>query len=261
MLRLSTNTITRHLSKGFTLPELIIVITVSGLLIGLLFGPLDSLYTNNSTGLKSVVQTVDTRGALRQIEHGITLSLSFYDSNWVGDPLGQHNNGDNTQWTWAGSGSTSRVLITGNYATTIDEAQDSLGARTLVYYGAGCTTPIVNNVIYFVSSGTLYRRTIKNTTSPCSGSVAQLQSCAAGVSNGACQAVDAKILTGVTNFSIDYYLTPDAASPMANEYTDITVPGTAKTIVINLTAATGTGNSAVSSSSSLRITRLNGVTL
>jgi prepilin-type N-terminal cleavage/methylation domain-containing protein len=251
MQRLLTNSIHRA-SKGFTVVELIVVITVSGLLMTVLFGPLNDLYQDNTRGVKSVIQVADTRGALRFIQHNVSLGYSFLNTNQITDPTG-------TSWTWTGSGTTSRVLITRNYATTIDEAVDTSGTRALLYGSGACSaTPLFNNIIYFVNNGTLYRRTIKNTTSTCAGAVGQKQTCTAGYTNPACQATDAKILSNVTNFTVDYYDTASSTTPITNQYSDTSAPGAAKTVVITVTARSGTGAIDTTTTSSLRITRLNG---
>lgn len=263
MRRLLTSLAPRHLADGFTIVELLVAITVSGLLMAVLFGPLNDLYIDNSRGLKSVIKVSDTRGALRSIEHNISLSYSFYHANQITDPSG-------TVWSWIGSGASSRVLITGNYATSIEENADTSNARTLLYASGSCSNnPVLNNYIYFVNNGTLYRRTIKNTAALCSGSIAQKQTCAANVATAAhCQGVDATILTGVTNFSVDYYANPYDASPLNaggspahTLYTDNTAPATAKSIVISVTSRSGPGASDTTTTSTLRITRLNGAVL
>lgn len=242
----------KHIStryRGFTIPELIIVITVGAILAGLLFGPLNDLYQSNNRSLKNVIKVADTRGSLRAIEHNITLAYAFDDS--VTDQT-------STTWNWTGAGSTNRVLITQNYATTIDEPQDTTGARTLVFSNTDCTTPLLNTYIYFVSNGTLYRRLVKSTGTPCSGSVAQKQTCAIGDTHAYCQATDATLLTGVTSFTIDYYSSAAATTAMANEYTDNTVPAAAKAIVVSVTANSGPGSIDTTYTDSLRIARVNG---
>jgi prepilin-type N-terminal cleavage/methylation domain-containing protein len=250
----SSSTSKKHTVLGFTIPELMVVIVVSGLLMSVLFGPLNELYTDNNRNLKNVVKIADTRGALRNIEHSISLSASFYNANQVTDPTG-------TAWAWTGyptANPSARVLITGNYATTIDESTDTSNNRQLVYEST-CNTPLINNNVYFVSNGNLYRRTIKNTAASCVGqSIGQKQTCASGYTNPNCQATDALILTNVTNFSIDYMAQADDSTAIANQYTNATVPAAAKAVVITLTAISGTGGNDTTTTSTLRVARING---
>ena len=255
MLRISIT------NRGFTIVELMVVVVVVGLLSAVIFGPLSNLYSAFFSAQQKIVQTTDTQNALNSIEHEIAIASGFYAANSVADPMGPNNNADGVQWRWDGSnsggGASSRVLITGSYATSILENLDTTGARTLIYSSPGCITPVVNNKIYFVKNGSLYRRTLKNPGSTCS-SMAQRQTCAAGVTNAACAGTDAKIVSGVTNFTINYYQTPSDSNTIANQYTDTSVPSSAGTVVVSLSTRVGNGNNATTSSASLRITRLNG---
>lgn len=234
----------RHVSAGFTLVELLIVVLVSSILAGMLFGPLNDMYTSNNHSLKNVVQVTDTRSAMRLLERNITMANSFDDV--VTDHTGEN-------WRWTGSGPTSRVLITQNYATTIDESQDTAGARTLLFAAPDCTMPLMNTYIYYVRNETLYRRLMKSTDTPCSGSIAQKQSCLSG-----CPAVDAKLLTKVTSFTVNYYDTASNPTPLADQYTNNAVPSNAKAVVVTVTAKSGDGSVDTTSTQSLRITRKNG---
>lgn len=245
-----------NVSYGFTLAELIIVMTVSGILATMLFGPLNDLYYDNTKSLKSVIQVADTRGALRSIERRIMLSHDF--TNTLTDHTG-------TTWNWTGTtvgGSTYRVLITSNYATDPDESSDPTGSRNLLY-ACSDPTPLLNYSIYFVSNGTLYRRTMQSTTAPCAGTIGQKQTCPM-VNGTTCQAADAVILKNVTNFTVNYYSDAHNTTPLDNlgtqqtQYTDPTTPANARTVVISVTARSGTGGADTTTSSSLRITRING---
>src|ERR1700758_2790857 len=132
-------------SNGFTIVEVVVVLTIASILAGVLFGPLNDLYDDNSRSIKTVIQTADTRGALRLMEHNVGLSTTFLASNAVADPGG-------TIWNYSNSG-IYNVLITSNYATNLDEIADPGGTRTLAFTGATCTTAIENNYVYFISNG------------------------------------------------------------------------------------------------------------
>lgn len=244
-------------SGGFTIPEILVVTIVTGTLLSLLFGPLDSLYTANNSGLKSITQISDLKTALNIMRKDVSMAVDFRSANDNTDPFGPDNNYLTTDtWSWQGDSpvtDTSRVLITRNYATTA--AADDAN-RMLVLSSIDCSTPLTNNIIYFVKDGTLYRRTIKNSSIPCSGSIVQKMTCAVGSSGSGCEATDAKLLNNVTRFAIDYYADPTSVSPIPNQYDNAssTLIAGAHTVNISLTVANNT-------SSSVRISRVNGDTI
>lgn len=258
------HSLSKTFSKGFTVVELMVALLVTGILLSVLFVPLEDLYTSNSQALKSIVQTGNVRSTLRAIESDVSLAISFHDTNStiVTDPSGSNNNTSSpTQWSWTGSSSTSRVLITSNYATTKLPETDTDGTRKLVYQD-DCNTPIINATVYFVRDGSLYRRTLANTDTPvCSDTMAQKTTCAPGVTTGVCASAprDAKLLENVTKFTVDYYSTPSSTSIVTNQYDpqNPSAPTNSQTIVITLTAGTG----ADEETGTIRITRLNGTTL
>ena len=246
-----------RLSQGFTIAELIIVIAVSGLLFGLLFGPLDDLYTANTNSLGRVVQTADIHGAQHLIADELRGAVSFASTLTASSPFGRDN--DSTSWDWEGSDSDHRILITSNYATTKAENGDTTGSRSLVYSSSDCITPLQNNYVYFINDTTLYRRTIVNTSTTCNGAtIAQKQSCASGVTNSNCKAIDAVIATGVSKFTISYCLNPsDTICEVSGGSTD---PSNAQTIIVSITTTVASGTNPQSQTSKMRITRVNGAT-
>lgn len=254
----------RLLSKGFTLPELMIVIVVLGVLIGVLVTPLDDLYSANNQGLKEIVETGDVQGTLRDIESELVMAVEFDNANTVSDPSGSNGNTSSpTQWVWtgiAGDGTSNRVLIAHMYATTELPKTDTDGTRQLVYEN-DCTTPAINNIVYFVKDSVLYRRTIRSAATPlCNGlTIAQRTSCAVGVVSGACASAprDAKLIDNVSSFTVNYYQNPNSTSTIANQYTSTSAPGNSQTVSITLTA----GVAPAEKTSTIRITRLNGSTL
>lgn len=207
----------RYLSKGFTLVEIIIVMTVSGVLIGLLFGPLNDLYVSNSNGLKATIASADGHTALQSIRRIVSAGSNFRATNdKVSDPSG-------TIWTGGNN-----VLITSNYATWT-----SGGQRKLLHAGPACE-PAVNQYVFFVQAEVLYRRTLtsKGLMTACEGGDwDQKQSCATVTVSTRCQATDAKLLTGVMAFRVDYYTS--AASSATS------TPNMAKAVLITITQRNG----------------------
>lgn len=244
-------------SSGFTLPEILVVTIVTGILLSLLFGPLDDLYTANNSGLKSITQISDLKTALNIIRKDVSMSVDFRTANDNTDAFGPDNNYVTSDaWSWQGTGTptpTSRVLITRNYATTGLVSDDT---RMLILSSVDCSTPLTNNLIYFVNDGTLYRRSLKNSSAPCSGSIAQKTTCASGSSGYGCEGTDTKLLTNVTSFSIDYYADPNSISPIPNQYDSASAAlvAAARSVKISVTVANN-------NSSMIRISRVNGDTI
>ena len=246
----------RHTSNsGFTIPEILVVLGVSGILITLTFQAFGDIFQSSSNGIKSAVQASEVQSALQMLKNELALTKTFSTGNDINDTLGPDNNpatnpSSPPQWT-AGVSSTNSVLIAQTYAKT--------SSRALVYaHSPTCTTTptpeLSNNAVYFVSNNTLYRRTLKNTATTCDSLViAQNTTCAPGVSHSSCGGTDASLLTNVSDFIVSYYTDSTSASPI----TSPTEISGAKTIVITLKVTNGTAER----SESVRITRMNGVTL
>jgi prepilin-type N-terminal cleavage/methylation domain-containing protein len=265
-------------SSGFTIPELIIAITVSTVLLSMLFGPLNDLYRSSSTGLRSIVQITNTRAALRRIEHNITLAAKFLPSNYnnISSSDNITDSANSTTWNWQGSNNSDavpatglggRVLVTENYGT------DSSGNAVLSSPSCDVTTPQIIHYVYFVKNSNLYRRTLVASSYPsgCNGaSVTNKRTCPPAASRpSGCQANDALIASGVTKFSIDYYASANTSTPLDNSCGDQThtcyttgsnsaIPTSAHSVVITITITTGTGVNAVDATSQIRLTRING---
>lgn len=258
-------------NSGFTIPELLIVMSVSAIAMALLFGPLNDLFKDNTVGLQSIIQTADTRGALRQIERRVTASDSFLATNNITDRSTSNNS--TYTWNWQGSGTASRVLITENYGTDLaNDTNDGAGNIVLTSPTCDITAPQTINYVYYVKNSALYRKTITQLSYPptCGGTVQQKRSCATTVTNPAyCQINDAWIVGDVSNFSVDYYSSPSTSTPLDSNNgtpphtkysagTSSSVPGTASTIVISLTLTRGSGTNTVTTTSQMRLTKING---
>lgn len=243
-------------SNGFTIPELLVALVVSSILIFLLFGPLDDVYTANMNGLRDVVQASDIKTALRSVEKDVSLAVSFAKQNDANDPFGPDDNGVTTDtWSWQGLQSPDtqkRVFIIQTYATYIPVGLTDDG-RMLAYNNSDCKTPLLNNYVYFVKNETLYRRLLTTTQTPCGATtVAQKRTCLpAKVGTYGCLASDAVILKNVTKFNIDYYMNPTTTSLTSTQYdTNSSLPLQAQTVVITIGTKDNTG--------STRISRING---
>lgn len=242
MSRLSNKSSLQSLQRGFTIVELLVVITVMSILTAILFGSLDDLLTSNYRTVGTTTQVGDTRTALRQVQTDLMESDGFLKTPSVADATGPPTG----TWLFSGLDSTHRYLIASTYATTHSSDDPN---RSLVYVANALgvcdsvvtqNTPLKNNLIYYVKDGVLYRRTIVASASMaprCGGTAPyQKQTCApGGPTNARCQGTDAVVLRNVTKFEIDYYATPEANTPI-NVYTDPNLFSTSiSTISIKIT--------------------------
>lgn len=190
-----------------------VVISMIGILLFLGLEMLGDYYYDNTRSLGTAVQSGDIKSSLSTVESDVTAAERFLTTNAVTDPAAS------TTWSYTGSSATNRVLILSAYATTTPAALDASGSRKLVYTGASCDQPVKNNLVYFVSGGSLYRRTIASTTTGCGGlAVGQKQSCGGTTTGTYCKSRDALMLTGVESFTVDYYSDSAATTAIANQY-------------------------------------------
>lgn len=249
-------------TAGVTIVELLVVITVLGILAGLLFGPFNTLYNSNVDGLRSVVQASDTRGALRVMEQDLTFASKFLPENTINDFVGNIPRQSTVKWKWTGNPSINtdlRVLIIEGYGI---RAGTGSGSRDIILNTANCnqSVPITINNVFFVEDGTLYKRTLKRSgtsaNTGCHGyTVGQKRTCQQSYTNSNCEARDAVILKNVTKFDVRYFLEDQSEITTAYDGTGGSLVN-AKTITISITTSIGnTTDKEVTSS--MRITRLN----
>jgi prepilin-type N-terminal cleavage/methylation domain-containing protein len=265
----------RTSTSGFTMVELIIAITVSGILAGLLFGPLNDLYKSNITSSKKIAQIGEAHNSLRTTQDLITKSTGFLSTNvynastnpnGVNDPYSANNN-----WSASAYNSNNGVLITSNYATTVEtnsisSGSSNAGTQTIALdntTGNCLTAPaLINNYVYFVNNydHSLYRRTLKNLTAVCNGgSIIQKQSCGLKTDNSIntaayCATRDAKLASSVTAFNVVYLANPED-NPVSQHISD---PTQASTVVLTLTTQDTSGTTSPgSTTTTLRVTHIN----
>lgn len=242
-------------SWGFTVVELIVVITVLGILAGILFTTFDDLYQSNVKAIATTTQVSDTRAALRTVEDNLTLSsgvlATFTPSS---SPLGADNNTADWRYDDPTTGSAGQALISQSYASNGDPQNTS---RSLIIDSTspnGCTSAstsvfVKNTTVFFVRNGELYRRTLTGGNAcPSTPSMYQKQTCGRGISAAVCQATDALLLTDVSKFTINYYASATDTIPIdvksASASTDI---ATAKALDITIeTTRLISGNNNVS---------------
>lgn len=241
----------RHLSSGFTLVEVIVVMTVCGILTGLLFGPLNDLYAFNAQGLTSIVQATDTKSALRQMEKTIALGNSFV----------AQSSADGTNKTWRWNNATSLLdnpLIVSSYATEINASGNKVIATQYSSICVNLPSQMSYHTVFFVKDGALYRRIIKPTPSQtCDGRpIDQKNTCEQpSLYPASCEGVDAKLLENVTGFSVQYFDASNSTTGIVpssdSQFTSF------RTVTIRLTTTTRVGSEQSVITNSLRMSLIN----
>ncbi|HCH34895.1 TPA: hypothetical protein DEW05_05220 [Candidatus Saccharibacteria bacterium] len=220
-------------NKGFTLPELMVVIAIGSLVIASILGLIVNLARVGSSSIDAARQVKDTQSAMRLIQADLRLTQKFLMQPSIADsPPGGGS------WNFRGTGSTNRALLLQTAATTANSVDAN---RTLVYkQTGGCpigTTPAYNNVIYFVRSSTLYRRIVVEPPVAnlyCPGQTnAQIRTCTTPGTPANCQLQDVVVATDITGFNILYYTNPGDNTPSATIYDS----GTAQAVLDTHTTA------------------------
>jgi hypothetical protein len=209
---------TPHQSHGFTLVEVLIIAPIVILAIGTFVAAMvnmtgDVLRTREENSI-----VYNTQDALNTIEQDIVMSGAFLAGNEIAAPSPQGiNNSTGAVNSFTNVGSNGTMLILRSLTTDKNPLD---GARQPIYTDQpnGCAQKTSNklftdNVIYFVKSGTLWRRTILqqgNGTPTLCNTPWQQPSCAVGIAKGtACKINDTKLLDNVTAFTISYKSNPN----------------------------------------------------
>jgi prepilin-type N-terminal cleavage/methylation domain-containing protein len=172
-------------AAGFTLVELIVVMAVSGIvMLAVASFLMDNIYqtalaSERDSQAREVQQSLDLAANDIRISANADTNNRWPDANSPGGA---------DQYGWASSSST-LVLATA--------VQDSSGR--VIFADAKNYITEKNNIVYFVSNGTLYKRLIAN---PVSGNT-WLTTCPAASSSTSCPA-DKELLHNVTAFSVAY---------------------------------------------------------
>ena len=260
--------------RGFTIVELIIVITVLGLIFPLSIMIINS-YKDTVFSDDKVKTSVLAQRALYYMDDSVRVASAFLTAvpSPFTDAYGPHNAGSSGSeaWSYKGDSASSRVLMTQSYATTVNPSSTG---RLPVYENTpafNCTTqmhyqtqlPFVT--VYFVKDSVLYKRTLTDTTTAlCPGNTQQQkQSCPPYIAkaslDASCQARDEVLITNVNSFSVAYYQSSSdgTSTQLDSDYTstDPTILVSADYAVVTIT--TSTRNGQVMNTISQRLTKVN----
>jgi Tfp pilus assembly protein PilE len=261
----------REKNAGFTLIELliiapIVVIAISGF-IALMISVVGKVLLTRDQATMSY----ETQNALNRIEEDVRLSAKFLTtSGTLPSPQGSNNNFTGT----SAFTNTSNTLILNALAT---DSNPRASDRWLMYYdnqpnpcGDDETANRVFSirVIYFINGNTLWRRTYVpswnlNTDTPDANTICtyssdyypwQQNSCSPGYTSSQCQTEDERVMDNVSSLNVQYFGDP-------NSTTDLGAAGAESATTINVTVngSKTTAGNAFTSSSSLRVTKLNSI--
>lgn len=169
--------------RGFTVVELVITITLIGILVApVVFSSL-RFYVDVSSNNHKATLSLDSQAALAKYTEDIRMASGLDPINLIND------SSQPSGWT---SGGSENVLILST------PAQDSSG-DFIIDPNSG--EPYRNEIIYYSSGQQLYRRTLKNTSAP--GNVI-VQSCPAAATTPDCPA-DVKLTDNFNSVSYTFY--------------------------------------------------------
>lgn len=247
---------------GMTLVEVILTVAIiSAVLVGMVSLYVYLMDTGNSSRIR--VQTAaDTQRALAIIEKDITFAKAFNETNaMVADSQKLGAGGSPTGgWDFRGDG-TARALILTNYATTLNPLNSARQPVFLNTAATPCSSPyrtetLNYSTVYFVESGTLYRRLLVPQGVAVCDAPYQKQTCPVGITGSACPAEDEVILRHVAEFSIDYYQKPDDTMALP-VYTNPAAMAGAKAVDIKIGTSRKAYLQTIDHSTSLRIPKVN----
>lgn len=202
--------------RGFTLPELMVVLPIALLVMGALFAFMTSLYIDNLKAVGRIQVINDVNRALNVASSDIVTGFSFSTalSSGVTDGSGPPGGG-----SWNGNASTPfSTLITRLPATTASASDPAKQIVRENQNGCGVNDILSNpihyyNTIYFVNNGKLYRRTAIDQTPPAlCGDVYQKHTCPVTSPTPGC-ATDVLLAEDVTEFKVRYETPKTGTSP------------------------------------------------
>lgn len=182
----SINYLLKRVSRqaGFTIVEVLVIVTLLGLLVGPIVGGMFFFYGNVVVSNLQAQLALESQNVLRIIVEELRTSSGVNASNTISDPNEP-----------AGGWNTSNVNLVLIIATPALDASNNFIINT----GTGDTYQ--NEIIYYASGKTLYKRTLANASA--AGNTTRT-SCPAALATASCPA-DAKLSDNFNNLSFVFY--------------------------------------------------------
>lgn len=250
-------------TKGFTLVEMLVVAPVVILVIGAFVGVMTAIVGDVLITRDRSAVTFDTQDALNTIEQDTRLATQFLTTTGtLASPQGSDSNFAGT----AAFTNTSNLILSTN--GTDKNPNDT--TRQIVYRAGqpnACGSTQSFNVIfpvqivYFIKSGSLWRRTIVptyNTNAIVDANTVcaapwQRNTCTPPYTPSArCQTNDVEIMQNVSSMTVKYYVDATAAVELTAANA-----GSASTIEVTLNASKTTAGRSFTTSGVLKVDKLN----
>lgn len=253
---------------GFTLVEVLVIAPVVLIVIGVLVGMIIALVGSAMATSNRNAMVYNNQDALDRIEQDVRLSARILPSTGSSNlttPQGSDTNFTGT----APFTASSSVLVLDTVATTKNPADST---RQPVFY-ANTPNPcgaqqssnqlFLVRVVYFVSGGSLWRRTLvpvynTNTTSPNASTVCnapwQRNTCSPGQTLAQCQTSDSEIATNVGSFNVKYLANSGSTIDLGSSGA---LSATALEVTIN--GQKSVSGRDITASSTVRATKINNI--
>jgi prepilin-type N-terminal cleavage/methylation domain-containing protein len=217
----------KYTQRGFTITELVVSVTIAGILATILFTATFYYYVNADQSETTTNMALESQTILTQLTEDIRLADSIASTNSISDP-----NGPGGGWT---TSDPSNVLIIESPAVT--------SSRDIVY-DTNTGYPYRNEYIYFMGGTNMYKRVLANTNA--SGNTAKT-TCPTSSVSPTCPA-DRIFSTNVSNLTFTFYDSSDTTTANA---------ATARSVVLTVNMARKSYGKNITLSNSTRVTLRN----
>jgi prepilin-type N-terminal cleavage/methylation domain-containing protein len=217
----------KYTQRGFTITELVVSVTIAGILATILFTATFYYYVNADQSETTTNMALESQTILTQLTEDIRLADSIASTNSISDP-----NGPGGGWT---TSDPSNVLIIESPAVT--------SSRDIVY-DTNTGYPYRNEYIYFMGGTNMYKRVLANTNA--SGNTAKT-TCPTSSVSPTCPA-DRIFSTNVSNLTFTFYDSSDTTTANA---------ATARSVVLTVNMAKKSYSKNITLSNSTRVTLRN----
>jgi prepilin-type N-terminal cleavage/methylation domain-containing protein len=213
--------------RGFTVVELLLAMTVAGIMISVLFSITFNYYANAVQSQAAANMALESQTILSQIVDDLRLADGTGASTTLTDTYAPPGN-----WT---TSDTNDVLIIKSPATTSTED---------IIYRTDTGYPYHNEYVYFVKGKTLYKRILKNSSATDN---AANQTCPAVNATATCRA-DLVYSTDLTSFTFTLYDTNNVVT---------TVAGATRSVKLSITLSKLVFGKTITLSNTTQVTQRN----